>query len=213
MPDVVSAYFLAGQRHGSELSKQDVKKRFRIARRQRFGTYVVASQTHPGSLPSSDEIERMLWRDLISDVFEDLDRVDELFEQLWLHFAMAENWQLYDDVEECWSRLHANGDRIVVASNFDSRLLDIVAKHPTLALADAVYCSAEVGFRKPDPRFYETVATLFGIKDSDEVIMIGDDFENDYVAPGRFGWRAFHLNRKHGVRPDERVISCLSQLS
>ena len=212
IPDVISAYFLGGQRHGSQFDKDEVRSRFRVARRQRFGTFVAASQTEAGSLDSSDEIERQLWLDLVSDVFSDVRPIDSLFAELWSHFAAAENWQLYDDVEPCWSKLKANGDRIVIASNFDSRLNEIVAQHETLSLADAVYCSAEVGYRKPDPLFYKAVADSFAIVESDEVIMVGDDAENDYVAPVRFGWQAFHLDRRATDQRPQHVISDLSQL-
>ena len=173
---------------------------------------MAASQTESGSLVSSDEIERQLWLDLVSDVFSDVRPIDSLFAELWSHFAAAENWQLYDDVEPCWSKLKANGDRIVIASNFDSRLNEIVAQHETLSLADAVYCSAEVGYRKPDPLFYRAVAGSFAIGESDEVIMVGDDAENDYVAPVRFGWQAFHLDRRETDQRPQHVISDLSQL-
>lgn len=213
IPDVVSAYFLAGQRHGSLLTKDKVKTGFRIARRQRFGTFVAASQTQAGSLISSDAIEWQLWQDLVSDVFEDVRPIDGLFQELWSHFASADNWQLYDDVESCWSQLKENGDRIVIASNFDSRLNEIVAQHELLSLADAVYCSAEVGFRKPDPMFYKAVADSFGVSDSDEVIMVGDDFENDYVGPTKHGWKALHLDRRAMNKSDQRAIASLDDLS
>lgn len=213
IPDVTSAYFLAGQRHGSSLTKAEVKKRFRIARRQRFGTFVAASQTQPGSLPSSDKIEYQLWRDLVSDVYAEVRPIDGLFDQLWSHFASEDNWQLYDDVESCWQDLKANGDRIVIASNFDSRLFNVVSKHASLKAADAVFCSAEVGFRKPDPQFYHAVSESFGITPEDEVIMVGDDFENDYVAPVRFGWKAFHLDRRDGAKRNPNTVSSLNELS
>jgi len=212
IPDVISAYFLAGQRHGSSLNKDEVKTEFRIARRQRFGTFIAASQTQSGSLVSSDAIERLLWQDLVSDVFNDVRPVDRLFEELWSHFASADNWQLYDYVESCWSQLKDSGDRIVIASNFDSRLNEIVAQHKTLSLADAVYCSAEVGFRKPDPMFYKTVADSFGVSDSDEVIMVGDDFENDYVGPTKHGWKALHLDRRATPNGNQHTILSLSAL-
>lgn len=212
IPDVISAYFLAGKRHGSELSKDDVKTRFRVARRQRFATFVAASQTQAGSLVSSDPIEKQLWRDLVTDVFLDVQPIDSLFSELWAHFASAENWQLYDDVESCWSKLKSSGDRIVIASNFDSRLNEIVFQHQPLSLADAVYCSAEVGYRKPDPQFYRAVADSFGINEPDEVIMIGDDYENDFVAPVRFGWKAFHLDRRDGQNGNQNTISSLEAL-
>ena len=42
--------------------------------------------------------------------------------------------------------------------------------------------------------------------------MVGDDAENDYVAPVRFGWKAFHLDRRATDQRPQHVISDLSQL-
>ena len=212
VPDVRSAYFDAGLRHGSDLSREQVGDRFRVARRQRFSTYVAASQTQPGALPSSDEIEFELWRGLVSDIFLGLESVGPLFDELWNHFASPDNWQLYDDVSSCFLRLKERGDRIVIASNFDSRLHDIVAKHDSLGIADSVFCSAEIGYRKPDPLFYKTVAESLGLCESDDVTMIGDDFENDYVAPVRFGWKAFHLDRRSKTNHRQDTINSLSSI-
>ena len=213
MPDVVSAYYIAGKKAGSQLSKDKVKQRFRDARRKHFSTSVPASQTRPGSLSSSDEIEFQLWRDLIAEVFSDVSPVDHLFQSLWDHFADPANWQLYDDVAPCWKRLRAEGARILIASNFDSRLNEIVHKQDVIANADAVFCSAEVGFRKPDPKFYDVVAREFGLSDSDHVTMVGDDFENDCQAPRMFGWKALHLVRRSGIDLNSCTINGLDQLS
>ena len=211
-PDVLTAYHQVGQIHGSELSKEKLKTRFHTARRTRFSTSIPAEQTQPGSLPSSDEIEFQLWRDLVTDVFAEIKPVDALFEQLWGHFASPGNWQVYDDVAECWAQMKSGGDRIVVASNFDSRLHAIMENFDELAVAESVFCSAEVGYRKPDPLFYKFVSDSLKLTDADEVIMIGDDFENDYVAPKKFGWKAMHLNRKLDYNRQRGVISSLSEL-
>lgn len=212
VPDVMSCYFLAGKRHGSSLTKDDVKSRFREGRRVHFGTSNSAAETDRGSLMSSDEIEFQLWKNLVTHVFADVPEITPLFQELWDHFASPANWELYDDVASCWSSLAAGNDRIVIASNFDSRLYEIVKQHPALAVVDSVFCSADVGYRKPDPMFYETVSKSLSLTDNEEVIMVGDDFENDYAAPQMFGWKAFHLDRRHGVAPKEGMISSLSQL-
>jgi putative hydrolase of the HAD superfamily len=212
VPDVLTAYHDVGQIHGSTISKEKLATRFRAARNARFSANFSAAAAQPGSLKSSDAIEYQLWRDLIADVFLEIRPVDKLFEQLWTHFANADNWQLYDDVANCWARLHEDGHRIVVGSNFDSRLNAIVKRFPELSVAHAIFCSAEVGYRKPDPLFYQVVADSFGITDSDEVTMIGDDFENDYIAPKRFGWKALHLNRKASGNAQSHVIRDLGSL-
>jgi len=212
VPDVISCYFLAGKRHGSSLTKAELKSRFREGRQVHFGTSKSAKETDPGSLPSSDAIEFELWRNLVAHVFADVSDTATLFQQLWDHFASPANWELYDDVASSWSSLASDGDQLVIASNFDSRLYQIVQQHPALAVADAVFCSADIGYRKPDPLFYETVSRSLELTEQDEVIMVGDDFENDYAAPEIFGWKAFHLDRRDGVEAKEGVISSLSQL-
>jgi putative hydrolase of the HAD superfamily len=197
VPDVITAYHRAGESYGSKLSAEQVAARFRSARQFRFNLNRFAGETESGSLRSSDEVEYELWRSLIADVFDDVANVDDLFKQLWDHFAAAENWSLYDDVTRCWTRLSEQGFRIAIASNFDSRLIDIVKRHETLALSEAVFCSAEVGFRKPDPEFYRAIESSLGIDASDEVHFIGDDKENDFHAPVQYGWKAFYLDRRY----------------
>lgn len=210
-PDVISAYHRAGIAHGSQLSIEEIAGRFRTARRARFDLNRSAEQTKADSLRSSDEIEYALWRDLIRDVFTDVDNVDGLFSELWSHFAAAENWSLYDDVEGCWNALVKLDFRVAVASNFDSRLDEIVSKFAQLNAAERVFCSAGVGFRKPDPLFYRSIATSLKLSGSDDVYFVGDDLENDFIAPKRFGWHAFHLDRS-GQASNGQAINSLDML-
>lgn len=196
VPDVVSAYFLAGQRYGSSLTRKEVKFRFGVGRKEHFGTRIAAKETKPGSLPSSDEIEFQLWKELVGFVFEDIKPIDSLFKDLWDHFASPDNWQLYDDVEPCLSAIKSDGNKIVIASNFDSRLHKVLKVRSLDSEIDDVFCSAEVGFRKPDPMFYQVVADSLQFNGNEEVTMIGDDFENDFVGPREFGWNALHLDRR-----------------
>lgn len=214
-PDVIRCYFETGNRHGSSLTIDEVKRRFREARIRLFAVSHSAAQTEGGSLVSSDEIEFNLWESLVGHVFADVPEVGPLFKQLWAHFASPQSWQLYDDVESSWRRLAERGDRLVIASNFDSRLHEITKQRSVFSLVEAVFCSAEVGYRKPDPMFYQHVADRLSLRPQDEVIMVGDDFENDYKAPRLFGWQALHLDRRHGGPTGpigSGVISSLSQL-
>lgn len=212
VPDVITAYFLAGKRHGSLLTKEDVKSRFRSGRQELFGTRIAAKETKPGSLRSSDEIEFQLWKKLVTYVFNDVVPIDQLFQELWDHFASPQNWQLYDDVESCWQSIKADGGQIVIASNFDSRLNEILKVQSSLTKIDAVFCSAEVGYRKPDPMFYEVVAKTLKLNGAEQVIMTGDDFENDFVAPRLFGWNAVHLDRRSKEQSPDHEIQDLRSI-
>jgi len=208
-PDVVTAYHLAGSRFGSKLTPEQVKARFKLARQKFFNCNNLAANTPAGSLPSSDAIEFELWKKLVYSVFDDVTDPG-LFEELWAHFASPANWALYDDVAECLSRLSHRGDNMIVASNFDSRLDEIVASFPELSAFSIVHCSAEVGFRKPDPEFYRVVAEQ--IPNDHEVIMIGDDLQNDCEAPELFGWKGIHLDRRLKPSTETLAVNSLTEL-
>ena len=210
-PDVVTAYHAAGSQFGSQLTPQQVASQFKLARRTFFSCDTPAEKTTAGSLFSSDSIEYELWQGLVCAIFSDIAQPLPLFEQLWEHFASPANWELYDDVVACLDRLHTQGDHVIIASNFDSRLHEIVASLPDLKTVAAVHCSAEVGFRKPDPEFYRSVGE--SIPDDNEVIMIGDDLENDCRAPVLFGWQGIYLDRNDRSTnlPGDRTIDSLSQ--
>ncbi len=209
VPDVYSVYQRAGAQFGCHLSLATIKARFQQGRASLF--HVGTEQEPDGQLHSSDELERELWLRLVQFVFAELFDHKPLFENLWQHFARTESWQLFDDVKDCWSRLQSRGYRIGIASNFDTRLLPIVAFFPVLSFAEWVFCSAEVQFRKPDLAFYETIQKqVEQTLPNPNIVMVGDDFINDAQAPNRFGWHGIHLQRSK--RNGDGVLRSLSEL-
>ncbi len=211
-PHVVDAYLEHGIRFNSRLTREQVATRFAKARAELFGVGNRHSQAESqnGGLLSSDEIEREMWFQLVKQIYDDIRQVDELFEALWKHFATPENWQIYDDVVECFRQLKKQDAIIAIASNFDSRLLNIVKKKTELHLVDHIFCSSQIGFRKPDPRFYDSIQSA--IRSACPIqrlqfAMVGDDLENDCDAPARLGWPSFHLNRKSLASPTNSIAS------
>ena len=219
---MITAYHQHGERFGSSLSEGDVKRRFKAARRKIFSVDTSAKAQVAGELISSDAIERDLWRAFIDEVFWDVSNQAELFEELWAFFALAENWRVYDDAKECISQLKRAGNYVAIASNFDSRLIPIVNAFADLSELDDVYCSAAVGFRKPDPAFYTEVLRQVdqtrGTETAcDDIFFAGDCIENDFHGPRRMGWSATWLDRDaepEGTSdcPEECRISSLREL-
>ena len=212
----MAVYQQIATRFGSLLSSEKIASRIAAARREFFQV----GQPHQSNqrLVSSDEIERKLWKQLVGYVIEDVSPIEEAFNELWKHFSDPKNWRLYSDTADCWQQLIARGARVGITSNFDSRLHAIVKEFPTLGLAEFVFCSAEVGFRKPDPEFYRSVLDSMeqGGK-VNKVFMVGDDRENDCLAPKRLGWDAVWLNRKKRVdvlteSSNDDSIAMLSEL-
>lgn len=60
---------------------------------------------------------------------------------------------------------------------------------------DNLYISEEVGFEKPDARFFETIFAKEDIKDVSKVLMIGDSLSSDIRGANRVGIDSVWLNR------------------
>lgn len=171
---------------GLALPQSKIKERFQANRRQIFNNESVQ--------PSSNAAEKQCWRQLIENVFPEIEDIQGLFQQLWDHYAQAEHWVLFPEVEDCLQSFEQRGHIIVIASNFDARLLPICRQLLPRINCERIFCSGEVGFRKPDLRFYYSIEQhLQGI--INRPIMIGDDLEKDVLAARNAGWDAVHLDR------------------
>src|SRR6185436_16253221 len=132
-----------------------------------------------------------------------------LFESLWQHFAQPEHWQTFDDVAAL-GELRARGYRIGIASNFDNRLIRISAAHSSLATCKAIFVSSNVGFTKPDQRFFRTIEEQLGVV-AEKIALVGDDEVSDVQGATKAGWKAIRLDRSGSV-PLPRTIRSLSEL-
>ena len=104
---------------------------------------------------ASEARERDRWRNIVAQVFSDVaDTEQGLFEELWQHFAAAENWALFSDVTPAWQALEAGRVRVAIASNFDQRLEGICRRLVPLDRAERTFHSAAIGFSKPHAEFF-----------------------------------------------------------
>ena len=204
-PPVAEVYHSAGQRFGSRLPIETIRERFAAALRAersaarcqvhaRMGVPAPQSGVHLSRPPTSEAAERKRWRRIVATVIDDVENGDELFDQLWRHFAEPRHWRAYDDVPSACEALRGRGFHLGIASNFDGRLHAIVAAHPALAACEAVFVSSEIGYAKPDPRFFAAVQGRLGVSPA-EIVLIGDDEVSDVAGATAAGWRAAYLDR------------------
>lgn len=203
-PSVEEIYRRLGARHGSRLGRDELRQRISVARKRFFqvgnppdGDRHLSDDPHDEQvLVSSDSIEFELWRQLVSEVFHEIDTREILFQELWDVFSCPGNWRVFDDVRSCWQQLQDRGIAIGLASNFDTRLLRIA--EDLLPDASFVFCSASLGYRKPSRFFYRQIEAELApaLKPDAVILMIGDDYENDCGAPTRAGWNSAWLCRK-----------------
>jgi putative hydrolase of the HAD superfamily len=187
-PDIATVYARAGHRYGSELQREQVLTRFRAA----FARVFAEQSKH--ERPAAHDADHRRWRQVVAIVFRELPQTEELFEELWQHFAEPSSWRLFADVAPIWQRLQQQGLLVGIASNYDNRILSVVRGHPLLAGGVPVFHSAGLGFAKPDRRFFQAIEDQLDLAPH-EILLVGDDSENDYQGGIEAGWQAVFLDR------------------
>ena len=88
-----------------------------------------------------------------------------------------------------------------LASNYDHRLMSVLRGHPELEpLSDRVLISSQIGVRKPGAEFFRILAEVSKCR-PDEIMLVGDDLENDYLGATAAGMHAVLLDPL-GRHPD-----------
>lgn len=161
----------------------------------------------------AESLERLRWQTIVEHVFRPHTShivPSRLFESLWSHFAAPENWEIFADVEPIWEWLTQTAVRLVIATNFDQRFHAIRRAHELLSSCQHCFVSSAVGHVKPESEFYRAITDALCIPPA-RLLMVGDDFENDYLGARRCGWQALHLART-GASPAENAIRSLADL-
>lgn len=183
-PAVAEVYAAHGKRFGSQLTAPENRTRFRAA--------IARTTKHE---PVSEAGERQRWRQLVREIFDDVAAAEEgLFASLWQHFAEGQHWAVYDDVPATWHGLTHGGFTLGIASNFDARLHEVCRRLPPLDACTLRFVSSEVGFAKPDPRFFTAVAERLSASPC-EILLVGDEARFDYEPARAAGWQALQIDR------------------
>jgi putative hydrolase of the HAD superfamily len=194
-PNVVYADF--GRRFGSRLTAEEIVPRFRAAFARQEALDAKQCNWH-----TSEKREEERWRQIVSEVFDDVDDDAELFDHLWAHFARPEAWRLDSDVERVFAQLTDRGLRLGIASNFDRRLERICQGIPSLGGCRNLFISAALGYRKPAREFMQAIEQAMQLA-PDELLLVGDDLGNDFYGARHARWMAVLLDRekRHDVEP------------
>ena len=159
---------------------------------------------------TSERREQERWRNIVQHCLPA--STEELFEELYLHFAQPQAWSLAPGTGEVLWQLSQRGYTVGLASNYDSRLSAVVAGHESLApLRQNVVISSQVGWRKPAPQFFDAVVQSAKC-DSADIVFVGDDLENDVAGATAAGMQVVLIDPE-GKHPDHaNRIALLSEL-
>jgi len=183
-PAVEAAYGTVGRRHGSRLSDGDIATRFR----QVFANRALGETT-------SDPLEHEFWRAVVGEVLPDTHAPEACFSELFAWFGQPQAWRLYPDVLPALWQWRQAGVRVVLASNFDSRLRAVWSGLAP-GWGDLPLCiSSEVGYRKPSPKFFSALCQQVSVA-ADRILMVGDSWREDVVGSRDAGLRAAWICRQ-----------------
>ena len=191
-PGAASVYADAARRHGIAVDAATLSARlwnqFRVEDEiDRLAGWV-----------TSEGREYSRWHHIVEAAIPDAD--EDLFGDLFRHFAEPSAWTVIDGVAETLLELDTRGLILALASNYDRRLQSVISGLPALApLRQRVVISSVVGHRKPAVEFFrDGVLPAVGCK-AGEVLFVGDDMENDCLGARAAGMRAvlFDLADRH----------------
>jgi putative hydrolase of the HAD superfamily len=125
-----------------------------------------------------------------------------------LHFAP------FPDARRLLERARSAGARVIVVSNWDVSLAEVLGRTGLAPLLDGVVVSALVGAAKPSPAIFARALELAGAP-ARQCLHVGDSLIDDVAGAHTAGIEAVLL-RRDGVAPAPdgvRVIATLDELS
>ncbi|MGI9184506.1 MAG: HAD family hydrolase [Solirubrobacteraceae bacterium] len=116
------------------------------------------------------------------------------------------------DARPALQRARSRGERVIVLSNWDVTLPEVLARVGLRDLVDGVISSASVGSRKPDRAIFVRALEVAGVRPA-QARHVGDSLEEDVAGGQAAGIPVLWLNRKGGpVPPGVTAIASLAEL-
>ena len=118
----------------------------------------------------------------------------------------------FADVRPALSAARAAGRRLVVVSNWDVSLNEVLDRLGLAPMLDGIVTSAAFGARKPSPEIFEHALALAGVV-ADEAIHVGDSLAEDVAGARAAGIEAVLIKRDGAPGPPGvRTIATLAAL-
>jgi putative hydrolase of the HAD superfamily len=123
-------------------------------------------------------------------------------------------FRAYPEVPGTLARLRRAGARLVVVSNWDVSLHEVLARTGLAALVDGAITSAELGAAKPAPAIFARALELAGGVAPDRALHAGDSVEADVAGARAAGIEAVLVVRDGAPAPaGVRTIRSLAELA
>jgi putative hydrolase of the HAD superfamily len=132
--------------------------------------------------------------------------------------AMAEallaslRFRAFPDVAPALRDWRERGARLVVVSNWDVSLHEVLARLELAPLLDGILTSAEAGTRKPAPEIFERALSMAGV-DAGAAVHVGDSLTEDVAGARAAGIEPVLVARGEDLPPSGvPVVASLAEL-
>jgi HAD superfamily hydrolase (TIGR01549 family) len=156
----------------------------------------------------SDDEKLRFWAEFTRRLFErtnvrdfDLNNINDHAQAIRDIFG-PNHFDLYPEVKDVLHRLKNEGFRLGVISNWQRGLDVFLRELGILTCLDLVMTSAEVGFEKPDARFFEEAIRRMQLP-PEQLLHVGDSLEDDFQGAISAGIDAVLLDRGNDVSHGE----------
>ena len=182
-PSAAAIYAQVGQRFGSRLDVDEIRRRFHAA-------FVQQDQLDALAGWRTDEARELRrWRDIVTQVLDDVVDPAGCFAALYETFSKPAAWASDPDAADVLAHFQQHGIRQALASNFDRRLHAVLEPMPIARHLEHLVISSEIGWRKPASEFFVHITETMQLPAS-EILFVGDDRTNDFEPARRAGMRA-----------------------
>ncbi len=162
----------------------------------------------------SETTEKEWWRRVVRETLNGLGEPSDfeaLFCDLWSAFAEPRRWRLHDEAEETLRVLRKRSYRLLILSNWDSRLRLLLVGLGIASLFDDLIISSEVGFEKPDRRIFQVAENRLALP-ADRFLHVGDSDYHDAEGARGAGWQWVLVTNQPVSGESTNRIQTLSEL-
>lgn len=134
-----------------------------------------------GDFWASVEGSRQIWLDMYRYLshLTGLEADSEgIAQEIHSSYTQADYWAAYEDVRPTLMALKKDHYRLAVVSNWGPDLRGILRGMGLAPFFDEIVCSAEVGYRKPNPMIFNVAVDHLGV-DASRIVHVGDLPEAD----------------------------------
>jgi HAD superfamily hydrolase (TIGR01662 family) len=139
------------------------------------------------------------WEAWLKQICKRLDvKVDDKTIKDWSRFYKDQNWKLYPDAVEAFTKAKILGLKTAIVTSI-AKFMYIKALEPLLGKVNLLVDAFTFHCEKSNPKIYRQALKMLKVK-PEQAVMIGDEEDVDILLPKRLGMHAIFLDRSREIQ-------------